>query len=276
MQTITWIVPSTDDVSWYRPVYSPDGSALLFERTSARQTLLYTCPANGGSDPVAFIRDVPAGLTQQTRPDWSRAAGNWVAFRGNDGIWLTDPDGEQTTRLAGTDGMTYPSWYPGAQSMAVMVDNDGAPYTAQIDRDGTFVQRLTPESLYAGMPSISQANGAGLAFPGQHAVPPYQQDNNRIYISTAPSNATLLDSSQGRAPWWSPDGTLVAFESNRGGNGYAIYVARPDGSDLRQLTDPGAGAEHPKFSPDGKSVVFAGHRTPGDRKFSIGVIPFTG
>ena len=278
MQAITWVVAATSDISWYRPVYSPDGKTLLFERTTGGQTLLYTCPVGDGSNPVPFLQDVPSGLKNQTRPDWSRSAGNWVAFADpSNGIWLTDENGEQTQQLANTGGMTYPSWYPGAQSLAVMVTGQGeGPYTAQIDRDGKFVQRLMPDSLFAGMPSISQANSADLAFPGQKAVPPYNQDNNKIYISTAPSNATLLDSSQGRAPWWSPDGALVAFESDRSGGGhYAIYVAKPDGSGLQQLTDPSVGAEHPKFSPDGKNIVFAGFQNPGDKKYSIGIIPFT-
>lgn len=38
---------------------------------------------------------------------------------------------------------------------------------------------------------------------------------------------------------------------------------------------PSIGAQHPKFSPDGNSIVFAGKMNPGDTKFSIGVIPFT-
>lgn len=276
METITWIVPSTPAISWYRPVYSPDGKTLVFERTSQGQTLLYTCPADGSSAPVPFVQDVPSGLKQQTRPDWSRAAGDGVAFSSGDGIWLTNPQGEQTQLLAGTAGMIYPSWYPDAQSLAVMVTNDGSPYTAQIDRNGTLVQRLIPDNLYGGMPSISQANSANLAFPGQPTGTPYNQQNNKIYISTGPSNATLLDDSQGRAPWWSPDGSLVAFESNRSGQGYAIYVASPDGSNLQQLTDPQYGAEHPKFSPDGKSIVLAGHTSSGEKHFSIGVIAFSG
>jgi Tol biopolymer transport system component len=277
MQEIDWLVPSTDTISWYRPVYSPDGGVVLFERTESGATVLYKYTfGSADPSPAAFLQDVPPTLTLQSRPDWSHADGNWVAFTGNGGIWLTDQNGEQTKRLSKTAGMAYPSWYPDAQWMAVKVGNDGQPYIAQIDRDGTFVQRLMPDTLYGGMPSISQTNIDDLAFPGQPAIPPYNENNNLVYISTAPSNATPLDSHQGRAPWWSPDGCLVAFESSRSGTGYAIYVAKPDGSDLCQLTDPAVGAQHPKFSPDGKNIVFAGRRNPGDKHFSIGVIPFNG
>ena len=65
----------------------------------------------------------------------------------------------------------------------------GAPRTVRIDRSGRVLERLTPEDLYAGMPSISQQTPLRLAFPGQPAVPPYNQQNNRIYIGTSPTEA---------------------------------------------------------------------------------------
>jgi Tol biopolymer transport system component len=39
-------------------------------------------------------------------------------------------------------------------------------------------------------------------------------------------------------PTWAPDGSGIAFMSNRGGN-WALFVMRPDGSDQRQLLDLG-------------------------------------
>lgn len=40
------------------------------------------------------------------------------------------------------------------------------------------------------------------------------------------------------SPSWSPDGTLILFNSDRAGN-FDVYVMRDDGSDVRQITlDP--------------------------------------
>jgi TolB protein len=59
---------------------------------------------------------------------------------------------------------------------------------------------------------------------------------------------------------WSPDGEWIVFESWRTGNG-DIYLMRPDGSDLQQLTTSGAEDGNPTFSPDGRYIVFHSQRT---------------
>lgn len=60
-----------------------------------------------------------------------------------------------------------------------------------------------------------------------------------------------------RAPRWSPDGERIAFYSDRM-ESYEIFTIRPDGSDLRQLTDtPGKFMNDPAWSPDGTQILVA-------------------
>ena len=51
-----------------------------------------------------------------------------------------------------------------------------------------------------------------------------------------------------RQPAWSPDGTRIAFISNREGN-YELYVANADGSRIARLTDDPGNDFNPAWSP---------------------------
>ena len=60
-------------------------------------------------------------------------------------------------------------------------------------------------------------------------------------------------------PTWSPDGTQIAFYSER--DGYAdIYVIGSDGTDERQLTDTRSNDKDPAWSPDGTQIAFVSRR----------------
>src|ERR1700694_5971689 len=53
------------------------------------------------------------------------------------------------------------------------------------------------------------------------------------------------------------DGSRILFRSERSGKSQ-IYVMKPDGSDVRQLTSDTSGAWSASWSPDGKRVIFVG------------------
>ena len=57
-------------------------------------------------------------------------------------------------------------------------------------------------------------------------------------------------------PAWSPDGTRIAFTSDRTGRS-GIYVMRSNGTQTRMLSISDAGDVRPSWSPDGRRIVFA-------------------
>ena len=58
-------------------------------------------------------------------------------------------------------------------------------------------------------------------------------------------------------PAWSPDGTELAFSSQRDGR-QRIYVMNADGSNVRRLTTSKLFDANPSWSPDGSRIVYSG------------------
>ena len=70
-------------------------------------------------------------------------------------------------------------------------------------------------------------------------------------------------------PAFSPDGTRIAFNSNRDDNN-DIYVANVDGSDVRRLTNNPAIDTSPTWSPNSQQIAFTSDRTGSPQIYVIG------
>jgi Tol biopolymer transport system component/DNA-binding winged helix-turn-helix (wHTH) protein len=68
------------------------------------------------------------------------------------------------------------------------------------------------------------------------------------------------DPEYSRSPTWSPDGTMLAFSSNRSGN-YEIYVRRVEGGQEVNVTNDPSQDIEPAFSPDGNWIAFVSTRS---------------
>ena len=131
--------------------------------------------------------------------------------------------------------------------------------------------------LVLGCLSLPVIRGIGLVrFAGAQAPEQvqivFQSDrdgNYEVYVMDADGknqrNITNHPATD-RVPAWSPDGTTIAFISNRDAAGvewaYDIYVMDADGKNQRRLTNNPAGEWYPAWSPDGQSIAFC---SKGDR-----------
>lgn len=75
--------------------------------------------------------------------------------------------------------------------------------------------------------------------------------------NTRPAGGT--DRRHNFLPVWSPDGTKIAFMSNRDGNS-ELYVMNRDGSNVRRLTNHPANDVTPTWSPTGQQIAFTSDR----------------
>jgi Tol biopolymer transport system component/tRNA A-37 threonylcarbamoyl transferase component Bud32 len=76
------------------------------------------------------------------------------------------------------------------------------------------------------------------------------------------------DPGSDQSPAWSPDGTRIAFSSNRSGNS-DIYVMNTDGSGLVRLTHHTSDQSSPVWTPDGSRIVFVSEQTGNRDIFSM-------
>jgi Tol biopolymer transport system component len=126
------------------------------------------------------------------------------------------------------------------------------------------------------MPSVSP-DGKWIAFAGQkNTGQKYDQTKNSIWLVDDSGIARTVESTpgQGRAPTWSPDGKILAFESTRASliGQYAIFLINRDGTGLIQVTDPALNADHPVWSPDGRRLAFSARASLWAKGRSIAVI----
>ena len=89
-----------------------------------------------------------------------------------------------------------------------------------------------------------------------------QRDRAKIHVSDFGGEGTELTKGQGfdRRSTWSPDGTRIAFDSDRDGN-LDIYVVDGDGNNLTQLTNDPSNDYSPSWSADGSRLAFISNRS---------------
>lgn len=68
---------------------------------------------------------------------------------------------------------------------------------------------------------------------------------------------------QNEFPAWSPDGSKIAFMSDRDGGDIEIYVMNADGSHQMRLTHAPGRDAHPSWSRDGAQIYFQSPREGG-------------
>jgi TolB protein len=99
-----------------------------------------------------------------------------------------------------------------------------------------------------------------------------------IYVATADgSDATNLTRSAGTVDWgpaWSPDGSTIAWNSDRDDPGGGVlhgFLMRPDGSGATRIPAD-VWIEYPAWSPDGTRIAFMGQTPEGTENYEIYVI----
>jgi TolB protein len=166
--------------------------------------------------------------------------------------------------LIGAAPITASATHPGPNGRIAFLrwDNNGLAQVWTANPDLTAAQQLTSGNANSGWPAWAP-NGSRIAFDSDRSDPDPTDDvgiNDVFTMLPDGTDVRKVTDSVGFSgdPAFSPDGSLIAFDADRGGPNLSIYVIGPDSTGMRRVTTPPAGSTdtEPRFSPDGQKLVF--------------------
>ena len=252
----------------FNPSFSPDGARIAVDASWAGPLRIWILDAQGHN---------PQQVTTDTSEEVSHLAPRWSpdgkkivfqnAQRTKYDVRVANLDTKQLTSI--TDD--YPSdlrpvWSPSGSFIYFTSDRGGGynVWRAPVDAAGALAGPLEQVTNGAGQdvePALSP-DGKRMAF----ATLRQNADLWRLPVSPetglptgepSPVVSTTREDSRGA---WAPDGSTVAFNSDRGGEMNIWVQSLVDGS-TRQLTSGSGGDFQPNWSPDGKRIAFFSSRT---------------
>jgi len=273
----------TEVASAQSPAWSPDSRQMAFAglRPGTDHDTLLVMDAEGGG--AQEIRGLPVEALSPswqpvleeptpTPPQPGPKANGAIVFQGQDGaVYEVGSDGRGLRELfPASRGITQIAWSPDGNRIAWAGAVDGRYGIHVSALDGSDARQLT-DGANDGWPAWSP-DGTRIAFSRSSEANASRCSRDAewnlicrtdLFVMRADgSDLTRITSDPAPEydPEWSPDGTRIAYTKSDL-FGTAIWVAKGDGSDPRQVSSARGGSDfRESWSPDGSEIAFSAIR----------------
>lgn len=234
---------------------SPDGQHLAFIWDRENLSDLYVMSSGGGWPARLSTERGPTAYWDDEIPQWS-PDGQWLALTMKDHVHVAPSAGGLPRKISDfTASASSPVWLPDSTGLIISVEHHQADKLLLTDREGSWPRSLTtgPGDDWGAQPG---PDGRYVAFVHRPS-----DDLNRLDIKRIDLTSGQIDVLAGGAsrqknwePRWSPDGSAIAFLSQRSGWN-EVWLIRPDGEGLRQLTGLNHDVADLAWSPEGSRLA---------------------
>lgn len=272
-----WTVPVTGGPStritgqWgFDGSYSPNGKQIVIDKMSRWDTE-WRAYRGGQNTPLIVLNLnnqsetlIPNEKTTDIQPVWVDQTIYFLSDRDwNMNVWSYSVRSQELKQITKFEGTPVKSLSAGNGQL--IIEQNGYLHTVNPATGSTTQLNINvigdfPWAATKWEDVSNRAGSASLSPTGKRALMASRGEIFTIPIENGdPRNITQSSDAADRAPIWSPKGDQIAWFSDAGGSGYALYLTDQDGMSAPTVIGIGESkmAWEPTWSPDGSHIAFA-------------------